>query len=139
MNDTIENLLEDFHKNDDSSPNELSLVENVLGIRLPVDYRDFLGETNGGEGFIGKQYIIIWRAKDLLPFNREYEVAKYAPGIFLFASSGGGEGFGYDTRSEKLPIVQIPFVGLDLRYAKQVANSFTEFLIKMKASNGSLL
>ncbi len=76
------------------APAESTVVDGLssnLGVTLPKDYTKFLKEHNGGEGFIGDNYIIFFKAEELADFNREYEVEKYAPGILLFASTGGGK------------------------------------------------
>ena len=69
----------------------VSELSSILGVDLPSDYLRFLRNHNGGEGFIGDNYLVLWKAEELADFNREYEVEKYAPGIFLFGSDGGGE------------------------------------------------
>jgi hypothetical protein len=139
MTESIDALMVQFHGNGPAPPDALRSLEKELGIALPVDYRQFMENMDGGEGFIGKQYLILWRANELLPFNRDYQVEQYAPGILLFASSGGGEAFAFDKRDAAWPIVQVPFIGLDLRYANRVANSFNELLMRMHTSHGSLL
>ena len=107
-----------------------------LPCSLPPDYVCFLQEHNGGEGFVGENYLIVWKAEELINFNREYEVNEYAPGILLFGSNGGGEGFGFDTRDVTLPIVRVPFIGMDLRYAIVVANSFTDLFMQLAGDHG---
>ena len=106
--------------------NEITTLSNLLGYALPADYVAFLRCHNGGEGFIGENYFIFWKAEELVTFNREYEVEQYAPGIFLFGSSGGGEGYGFDTQWSEVPIVRVPFIGMDRRHAKLVAQTFSE-------------
>jgi cell wall assembly regulator SMI1 len=139
MNERHDHLLERFNGNEPAAPGSFKSVECDLGLQLPNAYRAFLERHNGGEGFVGKQYLILWRVEEIVPFNHDYQVNEYAPGIVLFASSGGGEAFGFDMRSDQLPIVQIPFVGMNVRYAIKVADDFDEFLSKMSNSNGSLL
>lgn len=107
-------------------------VESFLGHLLPSDYRCFLRENNGGEGFISDSYLILWRAEELVDFNRDYEVEKYAPGLFLFGSNGGGEGYGFDLRGPEMVVVMVPFVGMSLRYARGIASSFHEFLRQLE-------
>ncbi|MER8526699.1 MULTISPECIES: SMI1/KNR4 family protein [unclassified Mesorhizobium] len=100
------------------APAESAVVDGLaarLGVALPKDYTDFLKEHNGGEGFIRNNCVIFFKAEELADFNREYEVEKYAPGILLFASDGGGEGYGFDTEDAAMPIVRIPFIGMDRR------------------------
>lgn len=117
-----------------AAPADAGIVDGLpasFGVALPKDYVAFLKEHNGGEGFIGDNYIIFWKAEELADFNREYEVEKYAPGIILFASSGGGEGYGFDTRSTTMPIVRVPFIGMAREYAELVANDFPDLFAKL--------
>ncbi|WP_153242676.1 SMI1/KNR4 family protein [Frateuria defendens] len=110
----------------------LRSVESALGRHLPHGYRDFLQKNDGGEGFISDNYVILWRAEELIEFNREYEVEKYAPGLFLFGSDGGGEGYGFDMREQDAPVVMVPFIGMSLRYARPIAPSFADFLRRLE-------
>jgi SMI1 / KNR4 family (SUKH-1) len=114
-----------------AAPHTIDALSSALGSSLPRSYLDFLQQHNGGEGFIGENYIILWKAEELVDFNREYEVDKYAPGILLFASTGGGEGYGFDTQSTSLPIVQIPFVGMDRRHATLVAQDLQDLFARL--------
>jgi len=116
------------------APADAGVVDGLsasLGIALPSDYLSFLRQHNGGEGFIGDNYIIFWKAEELADFNREYEVARYAPGILLFGSDGGGEGYGFDTQSAAMPIVRIPFIGMERRYATSVGKDLLELFTKL--------
>ncbi|SDX80337.1 SMI1 / KNR4 family (SUKH-1) [Pseudomonas syringae] len=117
-----------------NGPADISAIDRLsthLGIALPESYIDFLKKHDGGEGFIGDNYIIFWKAEELADFNREYEVETYAPGIFLFASSGGGEAYGFDTEEAAMPIVRIPFVGMDRQYAISVARDLPDLFVKL--------
>ena len=109
-------------------------LSSSLGVTLPSDYLNFLEQHNGGEGYIGDNYVILWKAEELERFNREYEVEKYAPGVLFFGSSGGGEGYGFDTRSTGMPIVCVPFIGMSREYAELVANDFPSFIDKLAIS-----
>jgi len=117
-----------------NSPADQKVVEELsssLGVALPSDYLDFLGNHDGGEGFIGDNYIVLWGAEELANFNREYEVDKYAPGILLFGSDGSGEGYGFDTQSIAMPIVRMPFIGMARRYATPIAKDFPDLFAKL--------
>jgi hypothetical protein len=119
-------------------PAEPEIVERLssdLGVTLPRDYLDFLRQHNGGEGFVGENYVVFWKAEELADFNREYEVEKYAPGILMFGSDGGGEGYGFDTQSKAMPIVRVPFIGMERRYATPVANDFPGFFAQLAISS----
>jgi len=115
-------------------PADRGIVEGLssgLGVALPGDYLDFLRQHNGGEGFIGDNYIVLWKAEELADFNREYEVEKYAPGILLFGSDGAGEGYGFDTESAAMPIVHVPFIGMERRYATPIAKDFPDLFAQL--------
>lgn len=103
-------------------------TEKQLDAKLPAEYVEFLKLTNGGEGFIGKEYMILWSIEELASMNQSYEVQKYVPGILIFGSNGGGEAYGFDTRTPQWPIVQVPFVGMEWRYARPIGESFSAFL-----------
>jgi hypothetical protein len=113
-------------------PDVVEGLFDILGVSLPSDYLDFR-QHNGGEGFIGENYIVFWRAEELADFNREYEVDKYAPGILLFGGDGGGEGYGFDTQTEGMPIVRIPFIEMERRYATPVAKNFPDLISTLGA------
>ncbi len=111
------------------APAEAAVVDGLsarLGVELPKDYTDFLKKHNGGEGFVRDNYIIFFKAEELVDFNREYEVEKYAPGILLFASNGGGEGYGFDTEDPAMPIVRVPFIGMDRQSAETIARDLAD-------------
>jgi hypothetical protein len=124
----IEEMIKDWQLNLGASVGSIRQAESDLGCTLPLDYVEFLIRHDGGEGFVGDNYLIVWRAEELARFNREYEVGEYAPGVILFGSDGGGEGYGFDLRDKIMPVVRIPFVGMELRYAKPVAVNFSTLL-----------
>lgn len=117
---------------------EISAVDGLsthLGVSLPESYIEFLKTHDGGEGFIGDSYIIFWKVEELVEFNREYEVETYAPGIFLFASNGGGEGYGFDTLDAAMPVVRIPFIGMNRQYAISVASDLPDLFARLADQN----
>jgi hypothetical protein len=100
---------------------------------IPQDYLGFLRGSNGGEGFLGQSYVILWRAEDLQRLNAGYEVGLYAPGLLLVGSSGGGDAFAYDKRQQPWRLVRVPFVGMDLRLVDPMADTFEGFLRALRA------
>lgn len=126
-----EKLLKEFAAKDGAKEDVIAEVESALQWSFPTDYKEFFEKINGGEGFIGENYLILWAVEELVQFNNEYEVQDYAPGLVLFGSDGGGEGYAFDTRTTPTPIVQVPFIGMDLMYARPRAVSFSEFITKL--------
>lgn len=108
---------------------EIEQFESVAGFSLPAAYVRFLRRHNGGEGFIGQNsYIILWKLGELAEMNAAYHVSEFAPGLFIFGSDGGGEAYAFDVRTSAMPIVSVPFVGMDLSLAQVVALDFNDFL-----------
>ncbi|MHC1667635.1 SMI1/KNR4 family protein [Stenotrophomonas maltophilia] len=117
-----------------NGPADVSAVDGLstqLGVALPESYIEFLKSHDGGEGCIGDNYMIFWKAEELVDFNREYEVETYAPGIFLFASDGGGEGYGFDALDAAKPIVRIPFIGMSRQYVISVASDLPDLFARL--------
>ena len=134
----MDDLLVEFHKNTPSSTSEIDAVEAALGIAFPSDYRVFLEMSDGGEGFIGNDYLILWRTSELQRYNRDYDVSTYAAGLLGFVSNGGGEMFAFDARFEPPPVVITPFIGMSHKDAFVVADNFAHLLLRMKRAVGSL-
>ena len=128
----------DFLLNGPGTESDIAITERALGVQLPEDYKSFMLQHDGGEGFIGNHYIIIWKISGIVKNNREYEIPIYAPGFVIFGSTGGGDGFGFDTRTFPYTVVEAPFIGMSHRDSYLVANSFNELLRRMNTVEGSL-
>jgi hypothetical protein len=138
MNEELENILKDFRGNRTASDADIQKVEQAFSCSLPEEYRMFLNNRNGGEGFLGTQYLILWKAEEIVQFNKAYQVEEYAPGLLLFGSNGGGEAFAFDLREKKMTIVMVPFIGMSLPDAIILSQTFRGFLEKLFKSNGNL-
>jgi cell wall assembly regulator SMI1 len=115
-----------------ASEEALRAIERNFNCALPAEYKQFMTNSGSGEGFVGENYLILWKVDELIQFNGEYEVEEYAPGLLLFGSNGGGEGYAFDTRpGEAMKIRIVPFVGMSLEDAKTVAPTFREFLAQL--------
>jgi hypothetical protein len=120
---------EAFSLNPGASEEALSTAMKALNVELPHDYREFLHASNGGVGFLGQNYVALWRAEDLKPLNDGYDVSRFAPRLLLFGSDGGGEGYAFDIRENPWVVVRVPFIGMgDTRLTISLGRSFTEFL-----------
>ncbi|QDU90910.1 SMI1 / KNR4 family protein [Pirellulimonas nuda] len=138
MGDSQDALLSEFVSTNPSSEEDVLAAEKAFGVTLPQDYRSFLLGRGGGEGFLGEQYLILWNADQIVPYNADYEAETYAPGLLIFGSSGGGEGFAFDLRKQCNDIVAVPFIGMSLKDAKSIAPSFTDFLEKLSQPDAEL-
>ncbi len=111
--------------------------EQRLGVEFPVDYVEFLKLTNGGEGFVGEEYVILWAVEELAEMQQSYQVVSFAPGLLIFGSNGGGEAFGFDTRLLSRKVVKVPFVGMSWEYAEPVGDAFLAFLANLHSTGSN--
>jgi len=135
---TVFDTLSDFFVGRPSATAAVDGIETAESISLPDDYRRLLLGHGSGEGFVGAHYFILWDASEIIQFNREYEVKKYAPGFLLIGSSGGGEGFSYDCRSQTKAVAMLPFIGMSAKTAVKVAEDITELFEKMKSGHAKI-
>jgi hypothetical protein len=126
-------LLADFHSTGPVNETALKQFERDSQFQLPETYIQFLRQMNGGEGFIGDEYVILWAVEELLKMNSAYEVPEYAPDLFLFGSNGGGEAYAFDKRSNS-SIVTVPFVGMDMGLTQPQAQDFRGFIERLSRS-----
>jgi hypothetical protein len=55
-------------------------------------------------------------------------VNDFAKGLVLFGSDGGDKAHAFDTRTNELNIVTVPFIGMDLEEVNTCSNTFNGFL-----------
>ncbi len=100
----------------------------ALELNPPADFLEALQVADGGEGFIGQSYFRLYSVDEMRSLNEAYQVNRFAPGLVIFGSNGGGDAFGFDTRKEPIKIVQVPFIPMDFQYAKPFGSTFMGFL-----------
>jgi hypothetical protein len=103
-------LTESFTLNGPASNDEISKIPHVE--MLPSDYIDFLKLCNGGHGSIGEEHLIVFRADEISQINQAADVERFAPGLLIFASNGGGQSYAFDLRDKDIKIVK--FYDFDL-------------------------
>jgi hypothetical protein len=140
MTMSLTEILKEFDFDGQASAETIKDAEDHFGIQLPADYKSFMINRGGGEGFVGDaHYLVLWQVSKLIEHNRDLEVEKYAPGLLLFGSTGSGEGFAFDARpGENMIIRVVPFIGMDLEDAKPIADTFEKFLFRQADPNAAL-
>ena len=71
---------------------------------------------------------MLWRVDELAEMGAGYDVAEFAPDLFLFGSNGGGEALRVRQPFVPPPIVAVPFIGMELCDAIPIATDFRTFL-----------
>jgi SMI1 / KNR4 family (SUKH-1) len=130
-------LFAEFRGNPPASPAIITGCQVGLSFPLPPDYVHFLLRMNGGEGFIGAHYLVVWRIEELAETNKGYMVEEFTPELFLFGSNGAGEAFAFDTRFAPISVVAVPLI-LTLKDAVTLAPSFDAFLQHLYRSDSLL-
>ena len=103
---------------------------------LPSEFIEYLRRANGGEGFLGDRYAVLWRAEELLKFNQDYQTTDLAPELFLIGSNGGGEAYAFDQSSVSSTVFSVPFIGMEYQYIVKIADCFSSFVSSAMAPPG---
>ena len=69
--------------------------------QLPADLRAFLAEHDGGQGTVGKRPLQLWSAAQIAREAESQEVSLAVPGLLLFGTDGGAEGYGFLERARR--------------------------------------
>ena len=72
-------------------------------LQLPADVRAFLEKHDGARGTVGprKRPVILWSAEQIAREMDEQEVTRATPGLLLFGTDGGAEGYGFLPRMQR--------------------------------------
>jgi cell wall assembly regulator SMI1 len=93
---------------------QIEAAERELGRRLPEDYRSFLRESNGLEGFVGAEaYLILWSIQEIAQLNSGYATTEFAPGLVLIGTNGGNTGYGFIDNQSNVRYVQVSLIPMD--------------------------
>ena len=75
--------------------------ELLAKLPLPADVREFLAAHDGGRGKVGKRPLVLWTAEQIAAEAEDQEVSRAVPGLLLFGTDGGAEGYGYLPRLQR--------------------------------------
>ena len=128
----MQNIIKDLERigwnsNKETNLNDIVIVEEQLHIVFPEDYLEFLKWSNGGEGYIEKNYVSLWKVEDLEVLNREYQIQTYlSKGYLGIGTDGGGICYGF-CLEKQFAIFKCPLGDLDINEITIVANSIKDF------------
>ena len=77
--------------------------EELERLPLPMDLRSFLEKHDGARGTVGlrKRPLVLWSAQQIATEADLLEVTLATPGLLLFGTDGGAEGYGYLPRMQR--------------------------------------
>ena len=105
-------------------------LKSKLPTKIPLDYFNFISLYNGGEGFIGEEYLKLYKIEELLHINEDYSVDEFAPDIFIIGTNGGGEAIAFDFRYENPKYILIPFI-FDYNDVIELGNNINDFFARI--------
>jgi hypothetical protein len=136
MNEQLQQVIDGFVREHGASPSELRETVASLTFTLPDDYLELQGYANGAEGFVGAAYLHLYPITELALLNKAYGVAEFAPGLWIFGSSGGGEAFAFDTNGDSVSIIQVPFIPMDTQYAIKHGTTLWDLMKSLAEKSG---
>lgn len=107
---------------------ETSPLAASIRERLPDDYVSLIDELGPGEGFVGREYLRLYRLEELSAANQAYEILTYLPHHLLIGSDGGGNAILLNTKQAGAPVEKIPFIPLDPDFGETLGENFSSFL-----------
>ncbi|NTD99838.1 SMI1/KNR4 family protein [Agrobacterium tumefaciens] len=109
--------------------NSINKVELIAGFKLPEDYKMFVSNYYGFEGFIGSEYICLWNFEDIIERNMEYQIFEDLTKTLAIGGNAGGEYIAIELIGDnQYRIVLSPFIIIDTEAHIEVGRSFTNFL-----------
>jgi hypothetical protein len=129
MSGGLETWLEAHNSEHQSAVTESRVrdVESHIGCRLLDEVRRVLKGPHRPEGFVGESYIAFFDSDPLLLCWREAQLC--AGGLVPFASNGGGDWYGFDSRlcPPAAAFVLMPAIGMEWEVAMFLGCTWEDF------------
>ena len=96
---------------------DIEAIKQVLRSWLEEGYLE-------GELSVEPEWYVLWQPEELEEFNRDYQIAEYAPGFLTFGGNGGGELLVVNEAEE---VFYMPSISIAPESSIKIANSLQEF------------
>jgi hypothetical protein len=108
----------------------ISAAEEEMDCKLPLDVKALLREHDGGEGTVGprKRPLQLWALERIRAECQAQEVTRAVPGLVLFASDGGSEGYGWLPRLKRGKYGRISLLAAGAHEFEPLGDSLEELL-----------
>jgi len=134
MREQTKALLAEVEFRAPTTEDRLNEFEKTIGIKLPLEYREFMLTSNGALGFVGNSYLMIWTIEEALEINessigdRTLCLEDECPPVVCFGSDGGGMAYAFEKRTEDTAIITFPFISIIREEYEYCGNTFHEFI-----------
>jgi hypothetical protein len=119
--------------NEPATEAKVQKVESRIGYRLPDEIRRVLALGKQPEGFVGGSYIAFLKSEALLQCWLDAQAS--AIGFVPFASNGGGEWYGLDSRQTLPAFLLMPAIGMEWEVAMFLGTTWNEFWEALERGN----
>ena len=126
----IDKWFREWYKQAGASEQQISIVEALLEVQFPGDYKNLLRWSNGGEGQLGNTYVSLWAVEELVQLNEDYKIGVFLPDVVCIGTDGGPNAFclDYATASGRPSLIQAPLGGLGRDDVLFLGDDFTSGL-----------
>ena len=126
---SLNELRKNFDTESPATHSEIARMEKYFGYLFPADYKEFLSLTNGLEGCINDEYLVLWGTHELIELNIAYQVKDFVKDVIIFGSDGAEDAFAFDVANPSPFIIKLPFIGMGHIANERLAGTFEEFLL----------
>jgi len=115
---------------------QIARAESEMDCKLPDDVKALLREHDGGRGTLGpqKRPFELWSIERIADECEAQEVTRAVPGLVLFGSDGGSEGYGWFPQASGKKYGRIPLLAAGPHEFEGLGDSFAE-LVRALASS----
>jgi len=108
-------------------------IQQICSSDLPADFSRFLDLGVAFEGFVGPEYVVLYRGDDILEQNLFHD-KQDLPDTLIIGSNGSGEFIALEAiAGESWRVVLSPWIDLSREVHIKIGNSFTDFLVRLAA------
>lgn len=119
-----------------ANASDIESTESQIGQPLPDDYRSFLLQTDGFEGFIDENvYLALWSVSEIPALNEAYATSRFLPGVILIGTDGGDTGYGFTRAEGKARYVSVPLVGMNADAVLVLGESLRDAMERSKVGS----
>jgi len=131
MTESLQKLLADVRLAPEGAAEErLVEAEQEMDCKLPREVKALLAEHDGGQGTLGprKRPMELWSIDRIEAECDAQEVTRAVPGLTLFGSDGGSEGYGYLPRLQRGRYGRISLLAAGAHEFESLGDSLEELL-----------
>ena len=119
-----------------ASEEQFARAESEMDCKLPEDVKGVLRKYDGGRGTLGprKRPFELWSIVRIADECEAQEATRAVPGLVLFGSDGGSEGYGFYPQASGRKYGRVPLLAAGPHEFEGLADSFAGLLDALAAT-----